>query len=391
MNQLKPHLWLVVALAFAASTNAEPRLHSLHGTTLGPKFNPAPGDWTGYAQEDLEERIAGVVGLCTIGAGADASRWKPRTQSASSGSGRVLEIERLGDLLAVGGPDAVPPAQTGPKWFELISLRQDSADLARQILDESRERKEREQLIEDHPELSAELLEQMTADFPPGTDEEYRRIPWIWRLAIAAGRRNNIEEIRSILELSLPQPDQPLRDWQAVVIGGGIVNGISQSGAWPGERIEEVLKSEPDLAARWRRTLQLASTMADDHDIRTPTRYDALRIIGLDTWDRRGAQLVKYLAEGVEEELQMGAVSALGDMQEPQVAEALLSGLRHYSDRNRNLALDALLRSEARQKKLLAAVEAERVDPSALGRERVEALKNSESSTIRSRADRLLP
>lgn len=302
--------------------------------------------------------------------------------------------------VAMGGPPdsqadgankitAVAPVQAGPVWFALVSLGQDAADLAHQILDEARTREEREQLIDDHPALSVELLRQMTVDLQPGTDEEYRRIPWIWRVTIAAGRRNDPEEIRAILQLSLPNLEQPLRDWQAVVIGGGIINGISQSGVWPGERLEEILKSEPALAARWRGAIELAATMADNHEVRTPTRYDALRIIALDSWERRGPQLVKYLAEGVEEELQMGAISGLADMRVPQAGEALLLNLEHYSDRNRSLALDALMRSESRQLKLLEAVQAGRIRPAELGQERIEALQDSPNQAIQRQAEKL--
>ena len=38
-------------------------------------------------------------------------------------------------------------------------------------------------------------------------------------------------ELLDFLITSLPSPKDPLRDWQAVVIGGGIINGVSQAGA----------------------------------------------------------------------------------------------------------------------------------------------------------------
>ena len=87
--------------------------------------------------------------------------------------------------------------------------------------------------------------------------------------------------------------------------------------------------------------LVLASTTADNAATPTGTRYDALRLLGVDSWDRRGAQLVRYLGKGVDAELQQGAVSALGDMPAPEATHALLSGMEQFSPQNRKLAIDA--------------------------------------------------
>ena len=40
-----------------------------------------------------------------------------------------------------------------------------------------------------------------------------------------------------LLDASLPKRGEPLRDWQAVVVGGGAVNGISLEGGWPARRV----------------------------------------------------------------------------------------------------------------------------------------------------------
>lgn len=263
-------------------------------------------------------------------------------------------------------------------------------NLATRLLDDSQDRAARARLVEEHPEHAIALLRAMVGDLEPGTGEEYRRIPWIWRVAIAAGRRNNEHELRHVLDISLPAADGPLRDWQAVVIGGGIINGISQQGAWPGERIAEVLKGRPELQDRWRRSLQLASAMSDDEKVPAGTRYDALRMIGLEPWDRRGAQLTRYLKKDADDELQMGAVSALGDMRSPRATAALLVGIQDYSARNRELALDALLRGRDRRKALLEAVAAGHVDPEWIGAKRAAALRADEDPNVRARARELL-
>ena len=47
--------------------------YACHCTTLGGEFNHVCGDWAGYAQEAMERLAPGVVGLVTIGCGADAN------------------------------------------------------------------------------------------------------------------------------------------------------------------------------------------------------------------------------------------------------------------------------------------------------------------------------
>src|SRR5688572_1522312 len=62
---------------------------------------------------------------------------------------------------------------------------------AKQILDASKPGAEREAVIAAHAGRAGEIMAAMVSDLQPGTPEEYKRIPWIWRVAIAAGKRNN--------------------------------------------------------------------------------------------------------------------------------------------------------------------------------------------------------
>jgi len=73
----------------------------------------------------------------------------------------------------------------------------------------------------------------LTKGLAVGTEEENDRIPGIWNVAIAAGLRNQPQEVTRLLELSIPHSSETLDRWRVVVIGGGIVNGLSQRGVWP--------------------------------------------------------------------------------------------------------------------------------------------------------------
>src|SRR5688572_23757495 len=80
--------------------------------------------------------------------------------------------------------------------------------IALRLLDESVATSDREKLFNAQSENAAEIIAALSADMPNDRTEEYRRIPWIWRAAIAAGKRNRPDEIKNILTISLPKADE---------------------------------------------------------------------------------------------------------------------------------------------------------------------------------------
>ncbi|MGD9646314.1 MAG: PVC-type heme-binding CxxCH protein [Pirellulales bacterium] len=328
--------------------------------------------------------------------------------SGTGGWDRYTQV-RLGSVMLRKGSGRLTFRSAGPIRGALVDLRQlklvpaghssepsasstsqaDAAELAAAILDDARDAAERERIIADHPRLAGALVAAMTADLRADAAEEYRRIPWIWRVAIAAGKRPEARPLVELLEVSLPANDQPLADWQAVVVGGGIINGLSQQGVWPAERLAEILKEHDGLAARLRAAVELAAKMADDEQVHSGTRYDALRMLGIAPWDQHGRQLASYLGH-TNAELQMGAVSGLVDVPGPAAAEALLDHLAKLTESNRALALDGLLRGDLRRGLLLDAIEARRVSADLLSGAHRRALMDEGSDTLRSRAAKLL-
>jgi putative membrane-bound dehydrogenase-like protein len=283
--------------------------------------------------------------------------------------------------------------------FALVTGRSESGeaerpsptDVARQVLDDAMPRAEREALVAANVDRAGELIAAMAEGLGNDLDEEYRRIPWIWRVAVAAGKQNRAETLRNVLRTSLPQPNAPLADWQAVVIGGGVINGITLAGGWPHERVAELIGNDRNLRSRWQQALEASVAMADDEKVRHGTRYDALRMLPLLGWNRSGPQLVRYLAKDTPAELQMGAVSGAADVPEPQAATALIEHLPGLTPRNRDLALDGLLRSEARMLLLLEAVAAGRVTMEQLGPQRIERLRMGPTDAVREKAAAVLP
>ena len=268
---------------------------------------------------------------------------------------------------------------------------QSPAAISRQILDDTLPAEKRQQLAAAQADGAAEVIAAMVADLPADDEkDEYRRIPWIWRVAVSAGKKNQAPALKPLLDASLPKEGEKLRDWQAVVIGGGIINGISLQGAWPKPRIEELLGQDDSLRKRWREAIEAAAVMADDAKVKTGTRYDALRMIALDPTNDHLTQLAKYLAKDADEELQMGAVSGMSDVDSEAAAGFLASALPDLAKGNQSLAIDALLRTESRTSLLLGLLRSGKLKAAALSETQQRKLRELPSASQRERAAKLL-
>lgn len=190
---------------------------------------------------------------------------------------------------------------------------------------------------------SVDRILELVASARIGTPDEYRVIPEIWQHAIAAGKRNEPTELMAMLDATLPRATEPLTDWQAVVLGGGIINGISQTGPYPGPRLVELLQANPDLNERFQRSLILAAEMVEQESVPQGTRYDALRMIALRPWSDCQTQLKNYLRAEVPHELQQGSVSGLADVPNLEALFALQKAFDYLPADLKNLAIDSLV------------------------------------------------
>jgi hypothetical protein len=301
--------------------------------------------------------------------------------------------EALMDLRAV----AILPAGAPPVWSTAVAkpksdgVMRDPVSVAKFILDPANSNAAREAAVNSNPQFAGELVTEMTEDMPVGTPaaKEYERIPWIWRVAIACGRRNDAGELRKLINVSLPAADAPLRDWQAVVIGGGVINGLTQHGVWPAERLAEIIGDDAKLKARWDRAIELSKAMADDKAVRPGTRYDALRMLGVLSWDKAGEQLRRYLGDA-NAELQMGAVSGIGDISADDATTSLVGSLPLLTERNRVLAVDALLRSSQRATALLDALQAGKIPAKLINDDQRTRLLGNADDAVAKRAAEVL-
>lgn len=265
-------------------------------------------------------------------------------------------------------------------------------EVAAMILDSEKATPEREALIAANLHRAAELIQEMTIGLPAdsGSSEEYRRIPWIWRVAIAAGRSGDDDSIRRVLKASLPSENEPLEHWQAVVIGGGLINGLSLSGKWPEKHIRDLIAEDRALSALWQRSLQLSVAMADDAGVPHGTRYDALRMIAMLPWQDVRSVFERYMMKGVHDELQMGAVSGLSDVIEADISDLLINSFSHLSAHNQKLALQAMVRTPDRCQKLLSAIESSVIPVAVKQNEHVQSMLEHENHEVRLMAVRVL-
>jgi putative membrane-bound dehydrogenase-like protein len=297
---------------------------------------------------------------------------------ASTGGWDQYRLKKLGSVKLPAGVGRITVRPDGPVRNALFDLRTvylvpvgsqpkqpgsaesnlPPAELAKLILDEQTPKDQRERCVTAAVTNAPDVIRAMTADLKPDdAKEEYRRIPWIWRVAIAAGRADDAKTLRGLLGVSLPKPDGPLADWQAVVLGGGVINGLSLEGKWPAPRVAELIGKDAELTKRWAVCLKKSHAMADDEKVPTGTRYDALRIVPLDDWKAAKQRLSKYLAKSAHAELQMGAVSGLVDVNQPEATTLLVQALPDLAAGNRSLAVAGLLRTPARITALLDAID----------------------------------
>lgn len=293
----------------------------------------------------------------------------------------------VGDATIAGAPpaDETPALDGAPE------------SIARWLLDGRVAEDRRGRLVErvvaerGAPERPARIVRAMAQGLPEpsGSAEEYGRIPAIWRLAVAVGRAADRDTIRALVAASLPE-GRPLAHWQAVVLGGGIVNGAGLAGHSPGGVVEEAIGGDAALVERWRAALEDAVRLADDPTVPDGTRYDALRMVALAPPERALPILERVLERGASDELVQGAVCGLVDVDHVDATRALLAAVPRVDGANLDFALRGLARDEGRALALLAAFHAGRVPEGLRRHPAVAELRGHPSDAVRAEARRVL-
>ena len=160
---------------------------------------------------------------------------------------KELTPQDVCDLIAYLSQAIGPPQSAG----RAVTLPRYPPQIAPFLLDDSQLTEVRQQVIDQRPGMGPAIVALLIKDLNSGdAEQQNRQLTWIWRVALAVGRRNDGGEIRDLLAQSLANEHDPLQPWQAVVIGGGIINGLTQVGSWPNRRVAEILGEPPHHSAR---------------------------------------------------------------------------------------------------------------------------------------------
>lgn len=197
-----------------------------------------------------------------------------------------------------------------------------------------------------------------------GTDE-YQEIPAIFHTTLAAGGRNDADEITAILRFVVPLSSEPLQDWETVALTG-VVKGISESDVWPKKRLASVLSEDQKLQRRWNRTLELAFEKAEDTNVRSGTRYDAIRLLALSQWEAAKPVLSKYIQPNSQIDLIHGSIDGLADSPHPEAAVILCMAYNELPERLKGFAQRGLLRVDGNKQYLLTAIDEGLISPKAV-------------------------
>jgi putative membrane-bound dehydrogenase-like protein len=241
------------------------------------------------------------------------------------------------------------------------------------------------------PDIAHRILEELSVSLNRSSTYSARMVPWVWRIARGIGNRNDAEQVKATLDLCLPKPDGAMTEWQMVVLGGGLVMGAAEHTKNPGARIRELAAGIPDGPARLERSIDLAAAMAEDVKVIDGTRYDALRVLGIDASGRTRAVLKKYLDPAVSPELQDGAIGGAADLDlAEESGRMLLERWPEYGPGQRRGVLDAIFRRHDRIPALLEAMEKGVVGPADLEEGRREQLRKQTDGAMLEKVTRLL-
>ena len=143
----------------------------------------------------------------------------------------------------------------------------------------------------------------------------------------------------------------------------------------------------------WRRQI-LGSHPSDEVERQArqlqQTKLRALRMVAMIKTPAARQQLERYLVEGTNAELQMGAVSGLSDRDEDGVAGLMIQASGYLPDVNLKLAVESLTRDERRSLELLDAISNSKFSAAARKQLNESALLQHSSERVRLQAAEVL-
>lgn len=194
-------------------------------------------------------------------------------------------------------------------------------------------------------------------------------------LAQMVGAKNNPKELTRMQEYLATPQDTEL----GFQVAAGFGEGLRRAGLTP-SAIEERLSS----------SLKQAEKIAADASAPENLRTNAVVMLGLATFNRAGASLVKLLGPEQPPSVQFAALAALDRFSGPYVADGLITRWSMFSPGLRSQAMNVLLRRTERISALLGAIEKGVIQSAELSATQAKPLRNHRDPKIRELANKVL-
>jgi len=202
--------------------------------------------------------------------------------------------------------------------------------------------------------------------------------PWVRDLSVLIGAAGDPKAARRALSRALATDPHPAAT-QALLVG--TAEGLRRAGVDPRQAIDDRIEAllEPRFKA--------ASHAASSGSVPVEDRLPAIRLLGLDPTPETAATLGALLEPSQPADVQLAALRALGDRNEPAAIEAILESWPRLGPTIRREAVEVLMSRTDRQRRLLEAIEAGLVRASELDPARRDQLRSSRDDGIRRRAE----
>lgn len=204
--------------------------------------------------------------------------------------------------------------------------------------------------------------------------------------ALAAARPGDADLSRALAVLALDDLPQPVQ----LALLEGLGQGL-QNSSRPLNRLWDA--PPPALqgaVGRARPFFERAATTAADEKRSVVERAAAIRLLGFGPFAVASAALPGLLTARQPGEVQLAAVRALSQHDQPKVAELLLASWASHSPTLRREVLEAVFARPGRLAQLLTAIERKQVLPGQLEPFRVAQLRKHPDAKLRERATKLL-
>jgi putative membrane-bound dehydrogenase-like protein len=138
------------------------------------------------------------------------------------------------------------------------------------------------------------------------------------------------------------------------------------------------------------RLLSQAAQVGSDTRASETLRLEAIRLLGMTSYDEASPTLIGLLNPGQPQTMQLAAISTLGRFSEPQVAAEIIQRWANFQPQSRSAAVSGLLSRPERATALLKAVESGTIQATELTTSQAKFLRNHRDPAVRELALKVL-